>query len=78
VNNFVPLKLASIKEHACTLAVYPSLLAMLTSNSNYTIFADDQGLPFMIDISEPDFITQAEQDEIIALSQNTSFYLYTR
>jgi len=51
---------------------------MLISNSNYTIFADDQGLPFVIDISEPDFITQADEDEIIAVSLNTSFYLYTR
>jgi len=51
---------------------------MLALNENYTIFADDQGVPFVIDINEPDIITQEDMDEIIANSMNASFYLFTR
>ncbi|EZA54813.1 Pancreatic triacylglycerol lipase [Ooceraea biroi] len=51
---------------------------MLASNSNYTIFADERGALYVIDISEPNVLTQEDQIEIIQSSLKTSFYLYTR
>jgi len=57
--------------------LYPTLLASIVTNLNYTIFIDDQGAINLIDINEPQF-TQAELEEIDESAQKTTFYLYTR
>ncbi|KAG5324356.1 LIPR2 protein, partial [Acromyrmex heyeri] len=57
--------------------VYPSLLASIVTNLNYTIVIDDHGIPNLIDTNEPKF-TQADFKEIDESVQKTTFYLYTR
>lgn len=59
------------------LTVYPSLLASITTNLNYTIFIENQGTIHLIDINEPQF-TQADLKRIDESAQKTTFYLYTR
>ncbi|KAG5338384.1 LIPP lipase, partial [Acromyrmex charruanus] len=57
--------------------VYPSLLASIATNLNYTIVIDDHGIPNLIDTNEPKF-TQADFKKIDESVQKTTFYLYTR
>ncbi|XP_012539036.1 pancreatic triacylglycerol lipase [Monomorium pharaonis] len=57
--------------------LFPSLLASIATNRNYTIFLNDRGTPHLININEPTF-TQAELKELDELAQKTAFYLYTR
>nr|XP_012215553.1 PREDICTED: pancreatic triacylglycerol lipase-like [Linepithema humile] len=57
--------------------LYPTLLASLASNPNLTIFADDSGTQYVIDLSEPDF-TEAEELEISESIREITFHLYTR
>ncbi|XP_025155365.1 pancreatic triacylglycerol lipase-like isoform X2 [Harpegnathos saltator] len=58
--------------------VYPPLLALLTtSNENYTIFANDHGVAYAIDISEPT-LNETEIAEMADAVAKTAFFLYTR
>ncbi|KYN38152.1 Pancreatic triacylglycerol lipase [Trachymyrmex septentrionalis] len=60
-----------------TTLLYPSLLAFIASNLNYSIVIDDHGIPNLIDINESK-ITQVHLKEIHKSVQKTTFYLYTR
>lgn len=59
------------------LAVYPTLLATLVTDGNYTLFADDHGTSYMIDESEP-VPTAVELAEIEESALETFFFLFTR
>ncbi|KAM0728159.1 Lipase member H-B [Formica fusca] len=57
--------------------LYPTLLATLATDTNYTLFADEHGTPFMIDVTDP-VPTSSELIEIEETALKTSFLLYTR
>lgn len=59
------------------LAVYPTLITTLTTDGNYTFFADDHGTSYMIDDSEP-VPTPLDLVEIEKSALETSFFLFTR
>ncbi|XP_011053242.1 PREDICTED: pancreatic lipase-related protein 2-like isoform X1 [Acromyrmex echinatior] len=60
-----------------TTLLYPSLLASIATNLNYTIVIDDHGIPNLIDTNKPKF-RQVDFKEIDESVQKTTFYLYTR
>ncbi|XP_012539038.2 lipase member H isoform X2 [Monomorium pharaonis] len=55
--------------------LYPTLIASLASNPNYTLFADERKRPYIIDISEPHVLTQADFQET---TKKINFLLHTR
>ncbi|XP_077277089.1 pancreatic triacylglycerol lipase-like isoform X1 [Temnothorax americanus] len=57
--------------------LYPTLLASLASNPNYTLFADDRGMSHIIDTSES-VLTQSDIEELSEAALKTTFLLYTR
>lgn len=59
------------------LAVYPPLLALFATNTSYTIFANDDGVAYAIDISEPEW-NEMELAELASIAVKTTFHLYTR
>lgn len=59
------------------LAVYPSLLTFLVPSQNHTIFANDDGFAYVIDISEYS-MNETEVTELANATMMTSFFLYTR
>ncbi|XP_029166574.1 lipase member H-like [Nylanderia fulva] len=63
------------------IALFPTLLASIVmndTNPNYTFFADDHGISFLIDISEPAYYTLFELTKIEQSARETSFFLYTQ
>ncbi|KYQ51609.1 hypothetical protein ALC60_09307 [Trachymyrmex zeteki] len=52
-----------------TTLLYPSLLASIVTNLNYTIVIDDHGIPNLIDTNELKF-TQIDLEEIDESVQN--------
>ncbi|XP_032669421.1 pancreatic lipase-related protein 2-like [Odontomachus brunneus] len=57
--------------------IYPSFLTSLVSSPNCTIFANDHGVAYVIDISEHS-MKEAEVTELEDAVMTTSFFLYTR
>ncbi|KAL0113448.1 hypothetical protein PUN28_012537 [Cardiocondyla obscurior] len=57
--------------------LYPTLLASLASNPNYTLVVDGHGIPYVIDNDKPVF-TQSDLQSIKEDVLETTFSLYTR